>query len=184
MVDGVARLEARIRAIQSLIGEQDRTKEENGVARSRGAVRGDQGRGLPTTENRQPTTPFAPVIAEAAGRTGLPADLIGAVIGVESGFRPNAVSPAGAMGLMQLMPGTARGLGVTPQVKKSAEPGATVTESAKSGLEPDRTVSAAGGRDALRKSRNAAKVIPAATARPTRAVLVEAVIVGGLSVFL
>lgn len=42
----------------------------------------------------------------AAARSGLPVDLIRAVIAAESGGRARAVSTAGAMGLMQLMPGT------------------------------------------------------------------------------
>ena len=48
----------------------------------------------------------------AASRYGLPARLINGVIRAESDFRSDAVSPAGACGLMQLMPGTARELGV------------------------------------------------------------------------
>lgn len=47
-----------------------------------------------------------------ATATGLPARLIGEVMRRESGFDPCAVSPAGAMGLMQLMPSTASDLGV------------------------------------------------------------------------
>jgi soluble lytic murein transglycosylase-like protein len=52
------------------------------------------------------------LIEEASSRTGLPETLIAAVIETESGYRPDAVSSAGAQGLMQLMPGTARSLGV------------------------------------------------------------------------
>lgn len=55
---------------------------------------------------------FEPVVQEYAARHGLRPDLVRAVIQVESGFNPFARSPKGAMGLMQLMPGTARDLGV------------------------------------------------------------------------
>ena len=50
--------------------------------------------------------------AAAARRHGLDPDLVMAVVSVESGFRPQAVSPKGAQGLMQLMPRTASSLGV------------------------------------------------------------------------
>lgn len=55
---------------------------------------------------------YAREIAEAAIRHGLPERLISAVIRVESGFNPRAVSRKGAQGLMQLMPKTASLLGV------------------------------------------------------------------------
>jgi soluble lytic murein transglycosylase-like protein len=50
---------------------------------------------------------------EAARRYGLDPALLAAVASVESGFNPRAVSPAGAIGVMQLMPATAGELGVT-----------------------------------------------------------------------
>jgi hypothetical protein len=52
--------------------------------------------------------------AEAAQRFSLPESFVRSVMRNESGFQPAAVSPKGAIGLMQLMPGTARELGVDP----------------------------------------------------------------------
>ena len=55
---------------------------------------------------------FDPHIRFACRQYGLDYDLVKAVISAESAFDPAAISPKGAMGLMQLMPGTSRDLGV------------------------------------------------------------------------
>ena len=55
---------------------------------------------------------YTPYINQVAARMGLDPDLIHAVILAESAYREKALSPKGAMGLMQLMPATARRLGV------------------------------------------------------------------------
>ena len=52
------------------------------------------------------------LITKYADKNGLDEDFVKAVINQESGFNPNATSHCGAMGLMQLMPATAQGLGV------------------------------------------------------------------------
>jgi soluble lytic murein transglycosylase-like protein len=57
-----------------------------------------------------PSQPFASVIAEASQRFAIPVNWIRAVMHIESGGRAHAVSPKGAMGLMQIMPKTYAGL--------------------------------------------------------------------------
>ena len=69
-------------------------------------------------------TPYSSLFTGAAQRYGVPASLLAAVAHQESGFNAGAVSPAGARGLMQLMPATARGLGVDPMNPAQAVDGA------------------------------------------------------------
>jgi len=56
--------------------------------------------------------PYAEVVAAAARTHDVPQALLHALIKAESGYNPKARSAAGAVGLMQLMPGTAREMGV------------------------------------------------------------------------
>jgi soluble lytic murein transglycosylase-like protein len=55
---------------------------------------------------------FEPIVKSVASEYGVDKNLVKAVIHAESGYNPNAVSPRGAQGLMQLMPKTAQGLKV------------------------------------------------------------------------
>jgi soluble lytic murein transglycosylase-like protein len=62
----------------------------------------------PGTEPAARPSAFDDIIERVAEEEGVDARLVHAVIEVESGYRPRARSPKGAMGLMQLMPATAR----------------------------------------------------------------------------
>lgn len=68
--------------------------------------------------------PHRQLFEQAAASHGVDAAVLAAIAQVESGFDHRAVSPVGAQGLMQFMPGTAAGLGVDPWDPASAIPGA------------------------------------------------------------
>lgn len=59
--------------------------------------------------------PLIEMARSAARRHGIPEDLFLRLVQQESAWNPNAISPKGAIGLAQLMPGTARYLGVNPR---------------------------------------------------------------------
>lgn len=112
-----------VRAVQLQMG---RLLLASFAPEERGAGTGEAGRSIRPVgllpwlgvSNSQPRPMEAPpdnldrIIADAAQRYRVAPELIRAVIQVESAFDPRAVSPKGAQGLMQLMPRTARELGV------------------------------------------------------------------------
>ena len=65
-----------------------------------------------------------PLFLAATSQYGLPAGLLPAVASVESNFQNNETSSAGAEGIMQFMPGTAKGLGIDPNDPTQAIDGA------------------------------------------------------------
>lgn len=76
------------------------------------------GLGLPPIDFRDgqtaPNTPFGEMILESSRRFALNPDLVAAIVRTESNFDPEAISPKGARGLMQVMPATASRFGVEP----------------------------------------------------------------------
>jgi soluble lytic murein transglycosylase-like protein len=85
------------------------------ASRAAGTTNGGLASGAAPGEiaTRDIEVPFGELFEQAAARYGLDPLLLAAVARTESNFNPRAVSGAGAQGLMQLMPGTARALGVS-----------------------------------------------------------------------
>lgn len=73
----------------------------------------------------QPKLSPQEIVRRAAVDAGLPPEIVHSIAKAESGYRPDAVSPKGAIGLMQLMPGTAAEMNVDPHdPAQNAEAGA------------------------------------------------------------
>ena len=89
-------------------------RPEQGASYTGGSIGGNLNSGVP----------FAATFQSAGSMYGVPAALLAAVAHQESGFNQNARSSAGAVGLMQFMPGTAAGLGVNPLDPNSSINGA------------------------------------------------------------
>jgi len=114
---------------------------------------------------RHSVEPYVGIIREASRRTGINDALLKAVIRAESAFDPLAVSRKGAVGLMQLMPETAKRYGV----KNRLDPGANIHAGARflrdllSSFDNDLTLSLAAynaGEGAVRKYGNVVPPYP------------------------
>jgi soluble lytic murein transglycosylase-like protein len=96
-----------------LIEKAGLTGDSKTAKASAGASTGSTATAAAGSQSTGPTTPFEALIDQASARYGVDPKLVKAVITAESNFQPNVVSSAGAIGLMQLMPGTASSLGVS-----------------------------------------------------------------------
>lgn len=123
LLTGLGAALGRISQIQQTLTQLDAPPVQNTTASSGGAfervLAEAQQTGSPSTPSassrRQASSTssrFQDIIHQAASKYGVDEDLVHAVVQAESDYNPSCRSGAGAVGLMQLMPGTARSLGV------------------------------------------------------------------------
>ena len=116
----IATIQSRVTEIQSMIaacnGQQPAQAPASGTSFDQ-QLQGATGQlgvaASPAAAGASGDSPYSAQIDAAAQKYGLDPALLKGLIKQESGFNPNAGSSAGAQGLTQLMPGTARSLGCT-----------------------------------------------------------------------
>lgn len=120
LLNGLAAVAARVAEIQQTLGDLQpaagttAATAPHGFAQVLSAVQEQQPSSSSASDSRS-TSRFDDIIQQAAARYGVDEDLVHAVVQAESGYDPDSRSGAGAIGLMQLMPATARGLHVDPR---------------------------------------------------------------------
>lgn len=114
MIHGVQAILGRIAEIEGRLAQLDAPQPAQAETRSFATVlqaAGPTGTPLPATD--EPSPEYDSLVQQSAGRYGLDPGLVHAVIRAESDYDPKCHSHAGAMGLMQLMPETCRGYGIS-----------------------------------------------------------------------
>ena len=110
---------ARVRALQALIARTEGASDGTGATASTAASEASSGTSFATALQAATASTssgggqYDALIEQAAARNGVDPAVLHGLIQQESGFDPSARSGAGAMGLTQLMPGTASSLGVS-----------------------------------------------------------------------
>jgi hypothetical protein len=119
-----------------LYADAEKAEKDNATAQT-DALKRFLGGGSPTSSVAQPAaaaTPmsdgninvpeqYRPIIAQASKQYGIPENVLARQIQAESNFNPQVVSSAGAQGISQFMPATAKEMGVDPMNPASAIPG-------------------------------------------------------------
>ena len=124
LLNGLAAASARVAEIQHTLSELQPAVAASAAAKPQEFAQilseAQKPEPLPPTKasHSQRASRFDDIIRQAAARYGVDADLVHAVVQAESDYDPDCQSSAGAIGLMQLMPQTARGLGVDPRDPK------------------------------------------------------------------
>ncbi|NMB53310.1 MAG: lytic transglycosylase domain-containing protein [Leptolinea sp.] len=103
-------LDVQLVMMQALIKLLEKTLSSKGVDSDLSELFGSSSSSK--TSGSSANSSFESIIQKASQKYGVDADLVKAVIQNESNFDASAISSAGAMGLMQLMPATAESLGV------------------------------------------------------------------------
>ncbi|MGY6708844.1 MAG: lytic transglycosylase domain-containing protein [Rhizobiaceae bacterium] len=104
-----------------MLGLHGEPQQEEAETQSAALVEDDKAEALQgaTTQRQQP---YAEIIARHAQRLGVPEALAHAVVQVESNYRANARGQAGEIGLMQIKPATARGIGFSGSAQALFDP--------------------------------------------------------------